>query len=222
MADQSAGDAKARYVSKMGLQLGEQFHALWQEISLLHLNWKEYVELFASEKRVERLNKSAPAFFRMIQDELWTATLLHIARLVDSPRTGGKPNLTVRNLTDLVEQQLKMPLAALIDKAIEHASFARDWRNRVIAHTDLSLALQEGTSAPLQEASRAHVNTALNSLANVINEVQRHYLGAGTMFTAGSRHNGAITLLYLLGDGLKAERERDILQGQAVEPHEQI
>jgi AbiU2 len=210
MANQSGEEVRTKYVLKMGERLGQQFYALWQEIALLHVNWKEYIELFGTnKKRVERLNNSASTFFRMIQDQLWTSTLLHIARLLDPPRTGGKANLTLRNLTDLVAEDLKMPLAKLIDKAIADAEFARDWRNRVIAHIDLSLALQDGASEPPEEGSRAHVNTTLQSLADVMNEVEKHYADAVTVYSQGARHNSAITLLYLLGDGLKAKAERE-------------
>jgi len=209
MADQSAEEAKKQYIEKMGKPLGTQFHALWQEVALLHVNWKEYVTLFGTnERRIERLNKSAPAFFRMIQDQLWTATLLHIARLLDPPRTAGKANLTVRNFTDLVDEKLKMPLAVLIDKALKETEFARDWRNRVIAHQDLSIALKEGTAEALEPASRTDVNTALAALTNVMNAIEKFYL-SGTAFSAAARHNGALTLLYLLGDGLKAKSERE-------------
>jgi hypothetical protein len=210
VTDQSAAEAKKQYIEKMGDALGTRFYALWQEITLLHINWKEYAELFGtSEKRIERLNQAAPAFFRMIQDELWNATLLHIARLVDSPKTSGQANLTIRNLTDLVDVELKMPLATLIDKAVEDAKFARDWRNKIIAHRDLSLALEDGTSEPLTPASRADVNKALAELAEVLNAVQHHYLNSETIFNAAARHNGAITLLYHLGDGLKIKTERE-------------
>jgi hypothetical protein len=218
MADLSANDQKKQYVEKRGEALGTQFHALWQEIALLNLNWKEYVELFGTnEKRIDRLNKAAPAFFRMLQDELWSSTLVHIARLLDSPRTAGQPNLTIRNFTDLVHDDLKMPIAELIDKAIEAAKFARDWRNRIIAHRDLSLALQDGVAAPLQPASRADVKASLGRLADVMNAVQKHYLNSNTIFDAASRHNGAITLLYLMGDGLKLKSEREERLKRAIE-----
>jgi AbiU2 len=220
MADQSAEEAKKQYIEKMGEPLGTQFHALWQEIALLHINWKEFVTLFGTnDKRIERLNKAAPAFFRMIQDELWSATLLHIARLLDPPRSVGKANLTVRNFTDLVDEQLKMPLAKLIDKAVEETKFARDWRNRLIAHRDLSLALEDSSAEPIQPASKTHVDTALARLSDIINAVGNHYLYAHTAFSAAARHNGALTLLYLLGDGLKekSDREKRIEQGEIRE-----
>lgn len=153
----------------------------------------------------------------MIQDELWSATLLHIARLLDSPRSAGKANLTVRNFTDLVDEKLKMPLAVLIDKAVEDTKFARDWRHRVIAHRDLSLALQDGAAEPLEPASRGDVNKALASLTSVMNAVQNHYLNSDTAFGAAARHNGALTLLYLLGDGLKTKSEREKRLIQAID-----
>lgn len=218
MADQSAEQAKKEYVQKMGEPLGKQFHALWQEIALLHINWREYVTLFGTnEKRIDRLNKSAPAFFRMLQDELWSSILLHIARLVDSPQTAGKANLTVRNFTHLVHEDLKMPLAILIGQAVADAAFAREWRNRVIAHRDLSLALQDGAAEALKSTPRSNVDAVLASLAAVMNAVQKHYLDRGTAFDAASRHNGALTLLYLLGDGLRAKSQREDRLKQPLE-----
>jgi hypothetical protein len=224
MVDRTAEEVRANYISKMGRPLGEQFNALWQEVALLHLNWKEYVELFGTNaERVEHLNRAAPAFFRMIQDQLWTVTLLHIARLLDSPRSAGKANLTLRNLTDLAGAELKAPLAELIDKAIADAAFARDWRNRVIAHSDLGLALQDGTATPLEEASRASVNVVLKSIADVMNEVENHYTKSGTMFDGPARQNAAVTLLQVIEDGIRAstEREERILQMMKASPDQQ-
>ena len=223
MTHQSASQAKAQYIEKMGEPLGAQFHALWQEVSLLHINWKEYVTLFGTNPmRIERLNQSAPAFFRMIQDELWSTTLLHIARLLDPPKTGGRDNLTVRNFTDLVDQNLKMPLAELIDEAITDTTFARDWRNKLIAHRDLALALEDGSADSLTPASRNDVVTALNRLTAVMNCVQRHYLDSETAFDVAARHNGALTLLYLLGDGLRAKSEREARLQKAIETGSEI
>jgi hypothetical protein len=140
-----------------------------------------------------------------------------IARLLDSPKSAERKNLTLRNLTDLVDESLKMPIAQLIDKAIADAKFARDWRDRVIPHRDLGLALEDGAAEPLQAASRADVKTALASLADIMNAVQNHYLDSQTIYDAGSRHNGAVTLLYLLGDGLKLRSEREGLLQRAIE-----
>lgn len=207
---QSSADAKEQYIDKMGDQLGQQFHALWQEVALLHINWKEYIDLFGTnEERISKLNLSAPAFFRMIQDQLWTSTLLHIARLTDSPSTAGYKNLTIRNLTDLVAAEIKMPIAEAIDKTLASSKFARDWRNKVIAHFDLALALKDGQAAKLEEASYADVKVVLQGFSEVLNLVHRHYLKGITSFDSGGRHNGAMTLLQMLTDGLKVRTDRE-------------
>jgi hypothetical protein len=52
-------EARTLYIEKMGEQLGAQFHALWQEVALLHLRWAEFVELFGTKRsRVDLLNHS--------------------------------------------------------------------------------------------------------------------------------------------------------------------
>jgi hypothetical protein len=46
----------------------------------------------------DRLNRSAPGFFRMLQEQQFETNMLHMARLTDSPNSVGKANLTIRNL----------------------------------------------------------------------------------------------------------------------------
>jgi len=66
----------------MGEALGVQYTQLWQETAQLNIMWKEFIELFGTKpSRIELLNRSAGAFFRMVQDGIWEAIVLHIARL---------------------------------------------------------------------------------------------------------------------------------------------
>jgi hypothetical protein len=88
MADQTSDEFKKQCADKMGEQLGIQYSALWHEVAVIHLNWKEYVELFGTKpQRVEMLNQAAPMFFHMIQNEGWEACLLALARITDSPKS---------------------------------------------------------------------------------------------------------------------------------------
>jgi hypothetical protein len=61
---------------------------------------------------------------------------------------------------------------------------------------------------PLKPASRQKVREALNALSDVLNAVASHYLKSTTFFDAGTEHGGALSLLYVLDDGLNAERSR--------------
>jgi hypothetical protein len=208
---------KSQYIEKMGESLGSQFYALLQEVIWLHTKWAEFRELFGSNPtRVELLNQAAHAFFGMIQYMLWDDTLLHIARLTDPPTSMGHANLTIKNLPELVnDPATKTVLVALVETAMNKTTFCRDWRNRRIAHSDLDLAMDK-SATPLEPVSRKQVNEALSAIADVLNKVDECHTKSTTHFRSG---NSAKSLLYVLGDGLRAQagREERISRGELSE-----
>ena len=221
MVEQTAKDAKSEHIEKMGKELGAQFSQLWQELAYLYANWNEYVALFGTKpERIKLLNDASPSFFRMVQDELWSVTLLHIAKLTDLPITGGQKNLTLRNFSHLIQDEgFKKTVAAKIDAVIAGSKFAKQWRNKHIAHLDLKLALEDETAEQLESASRAQVNDALALIVDVMNTVATHYGVAPTAFKEATRRNGAISLIYLMNEGLRA-REKQLERLEKGEPIE--
>lgn len=212
MVDRTAEEAKKANIESMGEPLGTLFSALWQEVATLHFYWKEYVELFGSKpERITLLNQAAPHFFRMLQDELWESALLSLARLTDPANSQGKQdrsNLTIQALPALItDAKLKDEVSKLVAEAIKLTEFCRDWRNRRIAHRDLKLALEQPTT-PLAAGSRAQVKDALKCIADVLNAVERHYCNSETGYDLGDPLGGAISLLYVIDDGLRAEEAR--------------
>jgi hypothetical protein len=109
MIDRTAEEAKKANIEKMGEPLGTLFSALWQEVAMLHVRWREYVALFGTKpERIDLLNREAPHFFRMLQDELWESTLLSLARLTDPSNSQGnrdRSNLTINALPALIAVQ---------------------------------------------------------------------------------------------------------------------
>jgi hypothetical protein len=85
----------------------------------------------------------------------YRATLLHIARLADpanSMGAKGKSNLTIQNLPNLIDHPpTKKTVTALVADSLKATEFCRDWRNRLIAHRDLDLALDQ-SARPLCSA----------------------------------------------------------------------
>ena len=142
MTNRTGDEIKQENIGKMGDELGALYSALWQELAIAHLYWHEYVELFgAKPERVDVINKAAPAFFRMLQDELWEMSLLYLARLTDAPHTfrhEDKSNLSIQALLPLTRDHIELnsKVSNLIQTAIGLTKFARDWRNRRIAHRD--------------------------------------------------------------------------------------
>jgi AbiU2 len=204
----NADEAKQANIDKMGEPLGVIYSALWQEVSLIHLEWNEYVELFGTEpERITLLNETAPSFFRMLQDDLWEMSLLHLARVTDPVKSPGKQdrsNLTVQALPTLIsETRLKEEVAKLVNEAIKHTAFCRDWRNRYITHRDLKLALEQPTT-PLAKGSKSQVSTALKAVAAVLNSIDGHYFQSETRFDLGTFQGGALSLLNVVRIGSRA------------------
>lgn len=208
----SAAEAKSENIRVMGGDLGPLYDALWQEVASVHHTWDEYVQLFGTKQsRIELLNQAAPAFFRTVQDAMWNDVLLHVARLIDSTSTAGKANLSLRRLPDVIaNEKCKVAVRELLAKAQVATEFCRDWRNRRLAHRDLRLSLDQETE-PLQFASRAKVDEALASLVAVLNAVSMHYKESTTFFDIGGQPGGAVQLLYILDDGIKANEKRRAL-----------
>jgi hypothetical protein len=196
-------------VAAMGEEPGRQFSALWQELADIHSKWGEFIELFSkTEARIDLLNRAAPAFFGMLQNEMWENILLHLARLTDKPKTVGKSNLTVQNFPAMIsDASVCATVEALIEVAVERTEFCRDWRNRVIAHQDLDLALDR-PPAVLQTGSKVDVDAALEALVNIMDEVSIHFTKSGVGFDSHSPPGGAFELLTVLADGVREQESR--------------
>lgn len=209
MSERTASQAKLDNIAAMGDEIGTVYSALWQEVTWIHKKWAQYVELFGtSAERIELLNQAAPSMFRTVQDTLWEDVLLHLARLTDPPKSSGKSNLSVRHLAELVGTSLiGGSVAPLAEATLVSCEFARDWRNRRLAHRDLDLALGQSVQ-PLAAASRASVKVALAALDELLNSISGHYLDSTTMFDLGPSGEDAVSLLYLLRDGLESRAER--------------
>jgi hypothetical protein len=207
----NAEQAREHHIVVMGQELGNLYSALWQQLTWLHQKWGDYVALFGTNpERIALLNQTGPTFFRTVQDCLWEDTLIHLARITDPPRSAGRDNLTIKQLPPLLSDQAKRAeLEALIASAVASTTFARDWRNRRIAHRDLLLSLQHPTE-PLAQASRAHVTEALDAFGKVLNYISLQYLGSTTMFefAAEPAAGGATSMLFYLRAGREAELER--------------
>jgi hypothetical protein len=198
----TASEVEQQYVAKMGAKLGKNFFWLINDYSILCMKWQGYLTLFGTRKeRVDLLNKSARVFFGLLQHIMWNDILLSISRITDSPETCGKKNLTVHCLPGLVDGELQSVVTAALRSISENCKFAVDWRNRLIAHRDRLLAPKE-PARPLAEANRQNVNDATESIAFLLNAVQKHYGLPEDMFDLIGAELDAENLLCMLRDGI--------------------
>lgn len=208
-AHQSAEEIENEHLRVLGPDLGPVYNSLYQECAWLHIKWREYGELYAAKpERIDLLNRASGLFFRVVQDALWDDTLLHLARLTDPLSSSGKDNLTILRLPPLVDDiGLKNEVQPLVDAAVDATAFARDWRNRRIAHRDLALALQKGP-IPLALASRKRVKNALHAIGCVLKRINRFYFDSDLKFDVIAVPSGAVELLHVIRDGLQANDKR--------------
>jgi AbiU2 len=109
------------------------------------------------------------------------------------------------------DKNLKNTLLGLLALAEQKTTFCREWRNRRFAHRDLALATGDNKATPLEAVDKEKVNAGLKALSEVLNEVERHYFKGGTSYDAIAARNGAATLLFVLGDGVKQKQLREKL-----------
>jgi hypothetical protein len=97
-------------------------------------------------------------------------------------------------------------LKAALEKHVEYVKdktqFCRDWRNRRFAHHDLLLATQDSRAKPLPSATKEKIVAALQAISDMLNVMERFYYRGACDFESIAAHNGANTLLYILGFGV--------------------
>ena len=205
----STDETKTKYLERLGPSLGPLYHALMLDWAGLRIKWDQYRELFGtSEERVNILNSAAGLFAEVIQDALWEDVLLHLCRITDRVKVCDKSNLTILALDRCPNPELEATRIKLVNEATKATDFARDWRNRRIAHRDLAHALTPGAK-PLRPASRRHVEVALAAIHKVLNEVSERRLNSTLADKVLTQRTGAVELLHVIQDGLKARATRE-------------
>ncbi len=206
---EDAEEVRSKYVTAMGQELGGLFDKLSQELTWLYCGWIQYEKLFGeTEARVEVLNQSAPEFFFIIQQILWSETLLGITRLAGPEKTGRKNNLSVKHVLPLiVNETLRQELSHLLTDMDEKSSFAMEWRNKHLAHRDLEQILSRDAQK-LPEVTRQRVNTAIEAIASFLNRVEKHFLRSTTAYSHVLLSLDADQLVYVLRDGIRLEEIR--------------
>lgn len=210
MVTRSMDEVRSEYINAMGQELGASFYELYRKLVELHVLWQQYRQLFGCDSdTVHLLNRTAGLFFKIIQDELWDSVLLGVSRMTDPPATGKKKNLTIQSLPPLIsDAKLQGEVQQLCDKALVAAEFAREHRNKRIAHQDHDY-LSNRNSDPLSGISRILVEEMLAALRATLNRLDLHFRDSTVMYEDFVDESGARLLVHKLK---KLER----LQGEAA------
>lgn len=208
--EKTSDEVLKEHIAAMGQELGSVFNAVYKELTSIHARWQLYRQLFAeSPERIALLNEAAGFLFHVLQNVMYEAVILELARLTDPPRSAGKDNLTLCRLPNLIPNAaFRLDVEDLIEKALAACEFARDWRNRRFAHNDLELLIATSND-PLPGVSRADIEGALDAFRKVANKVEQHYRGRTVAYEEVITGLGTgESLIYYLRKGVEAERAR--------------
>ncbi len=203
----SAEEIRSRHITTMGQPIGEVYYELSNKLLWAHFNWNDYRALFAHPDTIALLNAAAPTFFWSLEKTMWDAVILHLCRLTDRPRISGHETLTLKRLPPLIcNEPLKVDVQGLVDEALSRTRFARDWRNRRLAHTELPPEFGHAAE-PLARASRQQVEDALQAMRQVLNRILLHYEGSTLLYEQfDSGPGGVQSALHILREGIESRR----------------
>lgn len=206
-----SAELKNEHMRTFGPELGSVYHELYNEVVWLYAKWLEYRKLYAvSDKQIDLLNETASFFFYTIEAVLREDILLHIARITDHPKKGKSKRLSLLLLPKLVKDPKPADeLQKLLEATLPKCEFARDWRNRQIAHSNYSLAINpDGKAKSLPGVSRQQIGEALTSIKELMNRVCEAYSGDPTEFELFDTISGADTLVFHLEQSVKSEKHK--------------
>jgi hypothetical protein len=214
-------EIRKNYLNKLPLDLGLVFVPLLEEVITLSSKWAEFKKLFAkSNERIELLNKTAPSFFHMIQNVLVEDIILHLARLSDYPKTAGKENLTIQRLPSIDSIKNCLPeIEKTIDDFVKSEEFAliKDWRNRILAHTDFKLATEGVIAKQLEVANKKKIENTLKLIQDILRKILLHFINEETIFEPISQGD-ADALIFYLNSSIQylEKRKQRILEGEPL------
>ena len=203
----SADEVEVELINELGPDLGRALFLLQNqiyELDSLNRTWRYlYVE---NEERFNLLQESAPDFFRSLDRILHHSLLLGISRLLDPSKTMKKSNLSMHFLTEMLPEPTKSKYTFILTKAKNASEFARDWRNKIIAHKDFYTAFH---GSNVLSSSALKINSAIEVIVEALNKVHSD-LRDTTIMLGIAQREPAESIVELLFRGLTHQKvEKD-------------
>ena len=152
------------YEKTMGPEFGSIYRGVMESWCVALLRHKEIQELFGESRDRTILNAVGGRFLVDVERVLWYDLLLWLCKLTDRAEMGKHKNLSIRTLYDYCAQPLQDRVCPLICAAKKSSQFARVWRDKHIAHSDLE-RYRNPTPEPLPPADAEMAKTALDDVA---------------------------------------------------------
>jgi hypothetical protein len=139
------------------------------------------------------MNSVAPQYFAITKDVLFDELALIINRLTETAKTSGKDNASLEQLIVKIDQarheQLVESLRARLIEIRNKTSPFRVWRNKRLAHSDLSTALKMDSDV-LPGITRGETQEVINKVVDFLNEFSIELQGEKQVYVPFLVHRG--------------------------------
>jgi len=161
-------------------EINRIYTALFREVCPVHRYWGAFRHLFVSgQDVVDVLNDAAGDFVGIIQRLLAHEIVFAIARLTDPKQSAGQQNLCLEQLVHSIDvsqhPQLRQNIEDIYAQSKSKFSFAKVYRNKLLAHHDLATKLGDLSEPPIP--TTVDIEDGLKGIRNVMDAVPRYFAG---------------------------------------------
>lgn len=188
------------------------YEQLYAQASLLTFNWLTYRKLFvADQQQIDLLDRTGRSFFQVYHDMVLSDVILSLTRLTDDPKSdkGARVSLgrLMLHLPSGVDVQVNGALKAKIEQAVQQCAPFRPYRNTLIAHVNLNVALDPSLSS-LPDISIDQIDAAVKKIQQALTFYSESVFNESHLFDPIQAIRDASSVLLYLSQGWKCLDER--------------
>lgn len=191
MQEKFPEEVKEEYLEAFPANTGELAHYLSDQITFLHIKWKEYREIYGKEpETIELVNEVAPYFFWMYERILRHDVISTISRMLDPAYSGRGKNRQNASFEKLIHD---------LEHHIEDESLVVEWkndlqklkkaskevlkiRNKILSHNDFDVHVTHSPEI-IAGISRKNIEDTLEAIRSLMNKILFHFKGSRTAYS---------------------------------------
>ena len=171
----------------------KQLHIKTQRLCV---QWSMFTELYLREENYYVFARTGEKFWGELESLLLDSIFLGISRLLDSPKTGQRENLSLRGLLDItIDESIRSRWESQIDLLDElWRSGVKIWRDKYISHNDLEFSAKIKS---LPNVPFSDIDKMINLISVLVCNITKDEFMYEIAFIPPSTHWVSTTLKYL-------------------------
>lgn len=184
LANRTAEEIKRELIKQLGEDFGTELYWIENAFTNLNVEWQIFHYFFvAKEERVDLLNKASGITSYFLSKVLHESIAMGLCRLTDPYQSGRgagqNQNLSLASLKRHISGRSLEEYTQREEAAKDACQKARDWRNKLISHADLSIATRKDEISGI---SPRDMQNALEKIGDALNFLNLQLFDSTTMY----------------------------------------